>query len=446
MKNIILIVLSAFSLRPIAAQITYSEHIAPIIYENCTSCHREGEIGPFPLTNYDEVASWRGMVKFVTEIKYMPPWKPDPSYSHFVGENVLTDAEIELIANWVDAGAPQGDPALEPALPTFPSGSQLGEPDLVLEMAETYTIEGNNEDDYRVFVLPTELIEDKEIAAVEFRPGNTKAVHHVLLAYETAGAGRAKDAESEAFGYESFGDWGVPVEGTFTGYTPGIKNVFYPEGIGVTLPANADILAQVHYAPLPSDETDQSSINIFFKESLDPVERQIQNRRVTPLDLPGGFFSFLIPPNEITTFKSEIEITEDISLISIYPHCHYLGKNWEIYAVTPQQDTIHLIRINDWDFNWQGAYTFDRMKKIPVGTVIHTSASYDNTLDNPYNPSNPPTRSMWGEGTTDEMYLVGITFVPYQSGDENIILDSDLLTNSNDVVKEKWHSSVQSLS
>jgi len=155
------------------AQVTYSKDIAPIIYNNCTSCHRPGEIGPMPLTNFEEVSSWSGMIEYVTAIKYMPPWKPNKEYSNFVGERGLTDSEIELIADWVAAGSPQGDPALEPPLPDFPDGSQLGTPDLILEMEEEYFIEGNNQDDYRVFVIPTGLTEDKEIAAVEFRPGNT---------------------------------------------------------------------------------------------------------------------------------------------------------------------------------------------------------------------------------------------------------------------------------
>jgi len=175
------------------------------------------------------------MIQYVTEIKYMPPWSPNKEYSHFVGERGLTNDEIQLITDWVSEGSPQGDPNLEPPLPDFPSGSQLGTPDLVLEMSEDYFIEGNNTDDYRVFVLPTGLTEDKEIAAVEFRPGNTKAVHHALLAYETNGAATEMDASTPEYGYEQFGSFGVQVQGNFIGYTPGISTVKFPPGIGVTL-------------------------------------------------------------------------------------------------------------------------------------------------------------------------------------------------------------------
>ena len=340
------------------AQVNFSEDIAPIIYDNCTSCHRPGEIAPFSLTNYDEVASWSGMIQYVTEIQYMPPWQPNRSYSSFVGESGLTDEEIQLIADWVAAGTPQGDPSLEPPLPDFPSGSQLGTPDLVLEMEEDYFIEGNNTDDYRVFVLPTGLTEDKEIAAIEFRPGNTRAVHHALLAFEVNGEAASMDAQDPGYGYESFGSFGVPVQGTFNGYTPGIQSVFYPAGIGTSLPAGADLLIQVHYAPLPTDETDRSKLNIFFKKPDDPIQREVESMPITPIDLDGGWLSFRIQPNEVPEFHGTKEIDEDISLISIYPHMHYLGKDWDLYAITPDEDTINIIRIDNWDFNWQGSYTF----------------------------------------------------------------------------------------
>ncbi|MCI4666755.1 MAG: T9SS type A sorting domain-containing protein [Bacteroidia bacterium] len=429
----ILLILGCIGLHHATAQVNYSEDIAPIIYNNCTSCHRPGEIAPFSLTNYNEVAAWGTMLKYVTEIKYMPPWKPDRNYSTFVGEKGLTEQEIKLIAEWVDAGTPQGDPNLEPPLPNFPTGSQLGTPDLVLEMSEDYFIEGNNQDDYRVFVLPTGLAEDKEIAAIEFRPGNTRAVHHALLAYETDGLAAARDAQSATYGYESFGDFGVPVQGTFTGYTPGIQSVFFPEGIGTTLPKGSDLLVQVHYAPLATNETDRSKVNIFYKKGNDSISREVERLPATPFDLDGGFLSFNIAPNTVRTFHGTKELTEDISLMSVYPHMHYLGKKWDLYALTPSGDTINIVRINDWDFNWQGAYTFDRMKKIPSGSVIHVWGTYDNTSNNPFNPNNPPARVRWGESTTDEMYLVGMTYVPYRNGDENIVMGQGTTTHIEDV-------------
>ncbi len=411
------------------AQVNFSEHIAPIIYNNCTTCHRTGEVGPMPFTSYEEVSAWATMIEHVTSIRYMPPWQADPEYSHFVGERTLSDEDIQLISDWVSDGAPQGNPSLEPALPNFPSGSQLGTPDLVPEMDEPYFIEGNNEDDYRVFVLPTGLTENKNVAAVEFRPGNKRAVHHALIEYETDGEGQALDNQSPTIpGYNGFSGFGVTTDGSFDSYTPGKATLSRPADIGYILEANSDILVQVHYAPLPTDEMDQSKVNVFFKD--EPVARPIDQTLILPFALPGGWSSFKIPPNEVTTFHGTRFVFEDISVVSIYPHSHLLGQFWEVYATTPTGDTINLIRINEWDFNWQGDYTFEHLLKIPIGSIIHAIATYDNTVNNPFNPSNPPQEVKWGDGTKDEMYVVGINFVPYQEGDEDIFLGTDGTTST----------------
>ena len=203
-------------------------------------------------------------------------------------------------------------------------------------------------------------------------------------------------------------------------------------GIGRKLPANSDILIQVHYAPLPTDETDQSTVNIFFKKGNDSVERPTKSLAFTPFDIDpndGGILNFILPPDEVKEIRGLKKVTKDISLVSVYPHCHYLGKSWEIFAVTPDQDTINVIQIKEWDFNWQGSYTFERMIKIPEGSTIYANAVYDNTVDNPFNPSNPPIVSSWGEGTTDEMYLVGLRYVDYQAGDEDVIIGEELSTS-----------------
>ena len=426
-------------------EINFSEHIAPIIYNNCTSCHRPGEVAPIPFTNYQQVSSWATTIKHVTQSKYMPPWPPDRNFSHFVGERVLTEEEINIIADWADAGAPQGDPKKEPAIPQFSSGSQIGIPDLVLKMAESYHVEGNNQDDYRVFVIPTGFTEDKEIASIEFRPDNNRAVHHVLFAYDDTGTAARLDANSpNVYGYESFGDFGID-EATYLAwtYTPGNAPVIFPRGIGQTIPAGADLLIQVHYAPLPTDEVDQSSINIFFKNEEDPIAREVSLGEVYPLLIPGGFQNFVIPANEKATFVANGVIEEDdwtftdfatfeddISLISVLPHSHFLGESYKIFAITPQGDTLNIIQIKDWDFNWQGAYTLDRMLKIPAGSRLVTIASYDNTIDNPNNPSNPPINVRWGEGTEDEMLVVFLYYVSYQPGDENVELGNQSITVS----------------
>ena len=411
-------------LLPLTAQPTFSEDIAEIIYNNCASCHRSGEIGPMPFTNYNEVYAYASMIKYVTSIRYMPPWSPDHTYSNFLDERVLGDQEIQLISDWVNAGAPQGDPALEPPLPTFPTGSYLGTPDLVVPMEQAFVHQGNNTDQYQVFVLPTNLPEDKEIAAIEFRPQNKEIAHHALMALDTSGYARnTLDPQDPRYGYESFGGFGLDdaVDLNFGGWVPGVTPRRYPTGIGKKLYSGADILLQMHYGPTAITQSDSSHLNLFFADET--IDRYLQTDIITPQDIINDWF--VIPPNEVKTFHAIRNVPFDVSLINIVPHMHLLGKSWEIYAVAPQGDTIPIIKINDWDFNWQGFFSFPSLVKIPAGSVVHFWGVYDNTSNNPSNPNDPPVWVQWGEGTEDEMFIVFINFVPYQTGDENIVLSND---------------------
>ncbi len=403
--------------------VTFTKDIAPIIYNNCTKCHRPNEIGPFPMTNYDEILPWAPSIKYVTSIRYMPPWKADPHFSRFIGERVLTEDQIELIGEWVDNGSPYGVASEEPALPNFPAGSQVGTPDLVLKMSEAFVHQGGNQDEYRVFVLPTGLTEDKQISTIELRPGNKKVLHHALFAYDVTGSAQAMDDADPKYGYDGFGGFGIDeaMNNMFPGYVPGQKPVPYPEGLGQILPAGADLLMQAHYGPSPVETTDSSTINIFFKK--EPVERQVQNLIFLPLSpfLTGDFF--LMPPNQVKTFHTQFTTPIKVSVFAIWPHAHLLNKSYEVFAVDAGGDTTNLIRIPDWDFNWQGVYSFKKFMVLEPGTTIHAIVTYDNTTNNPSNPNSPPTWVSWGERTTDEMLFMPINFVIYKQGDENVDLD-----------------------
>jgi len=412
-----------------SSQITYASDIAEIIYQKCASCHRPGEVGPMSLTNYDEVSSWGNMISYVTTNKIMPPWQADPEYSHFLGENYLTEQEINHIAEWVESDMPRGNQAEEPEFPDFPEGSVLGTPDLVLEMSEAWLHRGTNQDDYRYFVLPTDLLEDKVIKAVEFRPGNATIVHHALLFEDQSGLAAQKDAATPEYGFDGFGSFtdggaaSILNQKQFPGYVPGQKPIRFPDGVGQILHAGADIVAQIHYAPWPIDESDQSSINIFFMDEEDEdLEREVDSHIMVPLQSVIGE-SFFIPANSERTFHGRYQVPIDVSLVNIAPHMHLLGKHWEIWLEKPDGEIVNLIKVPDWDFNWQGSYYFNRYIVAPAGSTIHAVASYDNTIDNPNNPSNPPQFVTWGEGTTDEMYYLPIGYVPYRAGDEDIVFE-----------------------
>ena len=428
MKYLLFLVLLGFSFSG-ESQVTYADNIADIIYQKCATCHRAGEIGPMELTGYEEVRSWGATIKYVTTNKIMPPWQPDPEFSHFLEENFLTDQEIADISAWVDGGMPRGNESNEPQFPDFPEGSVLGTPDLVLTMEEPWMHEGNGRDDYRYFVFPTNFPEDKVIKTVEFRPDNSKIVHHALVFEDLTGQAAAKDAATPEYGFDGFGSFleddpaAILTQKQYPGYVPGQKPIFSPDGTGSILTAGADIVVQVHYAPWSVDEFDQSSLNVFFMDAPEVLERETQGHIMVPLQSVIGE-PFFILANQEKSFHGEYVVPRDVSLVTIAPHMHLLGKSWEVWMEKPDGEIVNLVKVPEWDFNWQGSYHFDRYIVAPAGSVIHAVAEYDNTTNNPNNPSNPPRFSTWGEGTEDEMYYLPIGFVTYQQGDEDIVFAS----------------------
>ncbi|TAF33918.1 MAG: T9SS C-terminal target domain-containing protein [Cytophagales bacterium] len=416
---------------------TYTEDIAPIIYNNCTSCHRPGNIAPFNLTGYEEVKAYSNSIKFSVQNREMPPWPPDPTYSRFQHERNLSNTEIETIVSWIDNGMPLGDPSKEPAKPKFDEIEDLGKPDLILKMQNAYLHKGTGKDMYRIMVVPTGLKEDQRIKAIAVIPGNREIVHHIITAVDTTKEGRKMDAADREEGYEQYGGFGFqPAINNFHNWVPGAGYMTtYPEGMGKTLFKGSDLLMQMHYAPTNSDALDQSMVYIYFADK--PTERTITTQAVINPLLLGE--EFLIPANTVKTFKADLTIPRDISVIGVAPHAHNLGKSFEVYAIPPRSsDTIKLIRINRWDFHWQGQYNFNQLVKIPRGSKLYCKAVYDNTEANHHNPNSPPKDVRWGESTTEEMLLVYFSYVPYKAGDENI----ELVTATEDVQKEAPRMSI----
>ena len=421
MKNFIFYFLITF-----LNAINFSEDISSIIYNNCTSCHRTSEIGAFlPLENYQDVYNNRSLIAYAVgggdDLRHgnpmMPPWPPDREFSTLLDERYLEDEEIDLIISWIENGAIQGDPNLEYPMPNFPDGSTLGQPDLVFEMEESHFIEGNYEDDYRCFVFSLENEEEIELSAIEFRPGNREAVHHAIITYVPHGAADHLENSDNQYGYECYGGFNLSTTTDLIGgYAPGLSSVEYPETIGRTIPQNSDILVQVHYAPLLTDQEDLSSINLFYKE--ENIEREI-NQYIF------DFWEFALPPNQVTSITRNLYIENDISMVNILPHCHLLGQSWEIYATTIENDTIPIIKIPKWDFDWQSFYYPEFLLKIPAGSTLTATCVYDNTINNPDNPNNPPQWVYPGDGTNDEMFFIPIEYLDYQTGDEDIYLGVD---------------------
>jgi mono/diheme cytochrome c family protein len=383
--------------------VTWSKQIARLFQEHCQACHRPGDVAPFPLVTHADAHSRADKILGAVEARKMPPWKPAPGFGDFVGSRRLSERDIETIRAWVEAGAPRGDPRDLPAPRQFPDTWTLGAPDAILTPTEVYTVPAGDQDIYRCFVIPTSFAEDRYLAASEFIPGNRKVVHHVLTFVDTTGQAEALDRAEPGPGYTCFGGPGFVPRGGLGGWAPGAAPTVMPDGVGLLLPAGARVVMQVHYHNRTGEAVDdRTRVGLHFAQK--PVAKRsrsipILNRGFT---IPAGAERY-----EVRALWT-VPPARDLHAIGIAPHMHLLGRQMSVTATYADGTVQSLIRIDDWDFHWQGAYTYARPVPLPAGTRIDVVAVYDNSEANRRNPSKPPRDVGWGEGTTDEMCIAFI--------------------------------------
>lgn len=380
------------------ADVTYTRDIAPLIIANCVDCHREGQVGPFTLTSYQDVAKRAKQILFTIDEGFMPPWNAEPNPDHpFVDERRLTPEQIATFKAWMDADVPEGDAADLPEAPDYSSGWQLGEPDLILEMDQAFDVSADGSDVYQCFVLPTGLDDDAIVIGYEFQAGAPAVVHHSLLFVDTDGKGRARDERSEEYGYRSFGGVGFTPYSGMGGWAPGAQPFLLPDGMGRPLPGKSDIIMQIHYHTNGKAEKDKSRVGIY-------LAKNDANHLVS--DFWMGTSRIDIPAGE-ARYKREVEqdVPLDVLVLGIVPHMHLLGREMTVWAELPDGEEIMLIDVQDWDFRWQDQYRYEEPVELPAGTKLYLTAYYDNSANNPYNPNDPPKRVRHGEETTDEMCL-----------------------------------------
>lgn len=430
------------SYNEVKGPVTFAEHIAPIIYTNCTKCHQKGEAGPFTLTSYYDVAKRAKLIKYVTEHRIMPPWPADPTYSNFANELYLTDAQINLIKRWVDDGLLAGDTINLKVPELVGTDLQLGTPDLIVRLPKL-KIPGKNTDLFTVIKIPYEIKQDTFVRAIEFVCGNKRLVHHMnghLVQFDARkkqniNEGKSWVNQNKTQSNLIHRELGLlHDDGTYPALTPSVSNYLpgslfslYPKEIGgyKITKKGAFYLNDMHFGPTPIDAYDSSYFKIYF--SATPPKRPISEFQIGTLGIAPVVPDLVVPPNKVKTFNIKATIPNDISIVSIVPHMHLIGKSFLAYAIKPSGDTIPLIRINNWDFRWQYFYQFKTLLKLSRGTIIYVEGVYDNTASNPNNPFNPPKEIREREGsmkTTDEMFQLIITYVPYQVGDENISLEN----------------------
>lgn len=385
------------------AEVTYTKHIAKILNDRCVECHREGEIAPFTLTDYTEVAGWADMIREVTRERRMPPWHADPRFGHFSNENRLTDEEIALIDRWVLAGAPEGDPSERPAPPTFTAGWQLPrEPDFVAHMApKPYKVPADGEVRYQYFSVDTNFTEDKWVVAAEIVPGERSVVHHVIV-FATPN-NKIADEDGQML----------------IAYVPGLRVEPLPTGMAKRVAKGSKLIFQIHYTPTGTAVEDHTKVGLVFTDEKN-VKYEVQTASTRTRNLN------ILPNKRDQAFSSNpITAPRDVRLLSLSPHMHLRGQSFRYELTWPDGKTETLLDVPNYDFNWQTTYRLAEPLTIPKGSRMIAHAKFDNSADNVANP-NPNETVRWGDQSWEEM-MIGYFDVAVERGTvSGRVIDSGL--------------------
>jgi len=374
---------------------TFNKEVVRILQENCQSCHRPGDIAPFPLISYNDAVAMATQIKIMTQLRKMPPWKPAEGAGDFVGVRRLSQRDINTLTQWVDAGMPKGRPEDLPPPLEAKGDWVLGQPDLVLSMPKPFTPPFDR-DEYRCFSIPVPSANDLWISTIDFRPGDRATVHHIVQYLDLTGASAKLDKDGS--GFTCFGGPLVDDAEVVGAWSPGARPVPLPEGTAVRIPKGARILMQVHYHPhFGKVGVDQTAVGLYFAKT--EVKKQLRYDAVynTRLFIPAGAANQKV--------EASATLDADIEIVSIYPHMHLLGQRMRVDATLPDGTVVPMINIPQYEFQWQGSYVYRSPVKLPRGTTLHIEAWYDNSDNNLQNPNSPPKDVRWGEASTDEMCI-----------------------------------------
>lgn len=368
-----------------AGEVTYSNQISRIIQNRCLECHRDGEIGPMDFSNYEDVAAWSDMMLEVISDRRMPPWHANPEYGHFVNNRSLSEEEIDQFRKWVEAGNPLGDPSEQPEPLVYTDGWSLPRaPDVIIPVSsKPFTVPAKGVVQYQHFTHKLDFKEDKWIKAAEVKPGNRAVVHHVLV------FDRPRGSQGGVMPHRSF----------LVGYVPGSRVSPLPDGMAKRLPAGSELVFQVHYTSIGSEQLDQSHLGLVFVDDPSTLTHEVQTTSVVD-------FLFQIPPGD-PNYASTAELPTplpDCELLSMTPHMHVRGKSFRYTAIYPDKRREILLDVPQYDFNWQTDYELSERLRLPKGTTILGEATFDNSEGNLNNPD--PTKWVsFGEQTWDEMMI-----------------------------------------
>ena len=398
-----------------AAQVTFNKDIAPIVFQHCAPCHHPGGVGPFPLLNYQDVHKHASQIGMVTERRYMPPWPPEPGHGDFEDNRRLSDEQIRMIAAWVKQGEAEGDTHGLPQAPKFTSDWQMGTPDLIVRMPQPFRMPASGSDVFRNFVISTGLKETRYVRGLELKLDNTRVVHHANVVLDRTQELRKRDGED---GQPGFPGMDVITEASANDFDPDSHFLFWkpgsvlhpePDDMSWRLDPGTDLILNLHLQPTGKAEAVQAEIGLYFASHAPtrfPMLLQLEDDGA--IDIPPGDRDFAI--------TDKLTLPIDVDVLAIYPHAHYVGKVVEAWATLPDGSRRWLIRIPDWDINWQAVYEYRHPVSLPKGTTVAMRITYDNSASNPRNPNNPPKRVRSGNRSEDEMGHVWLQVLPKQTG------------------------------
>ena len=412
---------------------TFASDVAPILYEECASCHRPGDIAPMSLLTYPEVRPWSRAIKDKVVSREMPPWHAAPGGVPIRNSRGLSQAEIDTIVAWVDGGAPLGDAAEMPPLPTFsdnewhhPSGRP---PDHILPMPVEMAIPAQGELPYITLYSAIPFEEDVFANAIEMLPSNRSVVHHLSVnvttlpegtvlvdgqAYDAEGAlltgeaiRAARDSDSNALGGAT----------KLICFVPGRGFEMFHAGVAKRVPAGRALQWSLHYNATGRPEVDRSRIGIWLSDQ--PVTHEMLSRTIgSPLPttpdrtLPVIVNGEEVPRREVPVIPPfaddwaitmQTDVAEPITFYAISPHMHLRGKDMRFRLVWPDGRDEVLLDVPRYDFNWQTEFELVDPLHIPAGSRLIVEGHYDNSPRNRYNPA-PHREVYWGEQSWDEMF------------------------------------------
>ena len=409
------------------ATVTFNEHVAPILFEHCGSCHRPVEPpvagravdpkdplciagAPFSLVEFQSAHDHAREIAAATERRAMPPWLPEPGHGAFLNERRLSDAEIATIRRWADQGAREGDPSAAPEPPAWPSGWQLGQPDLVLQLPEEYALQPGAGDVFRNFIVPVEVPAARFVRAVEFRADNPGVLHHASVGLDASRASRKLDREDRGPGFATMPD---DVVQNVYGWSPGKVPVLEPADTAWTLHPGSDLVVQLHMVPGARSERVQPALGLFFSDTpptRTPIVVKLESKTI---DIPAGDAAYVVEDSYV--------LPADVDAVSVYPHAHALATEMKGTATLPDGSIRPLIWIKQWDVRWQDQYRYADPVYLPKGTTVAMRFTYDNSESNPNNRQRAPRRVRWGPASTDEMGALWLEVVPRRPEDAGLL-------------------------